>query len=120
MKELTCIRCPMGCVMSIEEKDGQFIVTGNTCPRGREYAVSEMTNPVRTLSVAVRVKGGDRGAVAVRVDGAVNKKYILPVADFARHMTLTAPVKEGQIIAENVLGSGANLIATAAVNGVER
>ena len=59
MKELTCIRCPMGCVMSIEEKNGEYTVTGNTCPRGREYAISEMTAPVRTFSVSVRVKGGD-------------------------------------------------------------
>ena len=58
MKELTCIRCPMGCVMSIEEKDGQFIVTGNTCPRGREYAVSEMTNPTEKVRTGLVISEG--------------------------------------------------------------
>ena len=110
MKELTCIRCPMGCVMNIEEKNGEYTVTGNTCPRGREYAISEMTDPVRTFSVSVRVKGGDRGAVAVRVDRPVNKKYILPIAKAVRGMVLTAPVEQGQKIAKNVAGSGADLI----------
>lgn len=117
MKELTCIRCPMGCVMTIEKAGEEFVVTGNTCPRGKEYAISEMTNPVRSFSVSVRVSGGERGAVAVRVDRAVNKKYILPIAEFARHTVISAPVTEGQIIAKNVCSSGADLIAIAAVNG---
>ena len=57
MKNFVCIRCPLGCALTAEEKNGEIVVTGNSCPRGREYAVSEMTDPVRTFSVSVRVRG---------------------------------------------------------------
>ena len=49
MKQLVCIGCPRGCRLTIEEKDGELIVTGNTCPRGKAFAVSEMTEPRRTI-----------------------------------------------------------------------
>ena len=49
MKNFVCIRCPLGCALTAEEKNGEIVVTGNSCPRGREYAVSEMTDPVRTF-----------------------------------------------------------------------
>ena len=39
--DLTCIRCPMGCAIHVEMENGQVVsVTGNTCPRGAEYAKS--------------------------------------------------------------------------------
>ena len=38
MKELTCIVCPRGCRLSIDEK---LNVTGNFCPRGANYAKDE-------------------------------------------------------------------------------
>ena len=46
--ELTCIVCPLGCRMTVEKDGDNFIVTGNTCPRGKEYAVKELTNPSYT------------------------------------------------------------------------
>ncbi len=115
MKEFVCIRCPLGCALTAEEKDGEVIVTGNSCPRGREYAVAEMTDPVRTFSVSVRVKGGERGAVALRVSVPVNKKFIAPIAEQARHTVLTAPVRAGDTVIKNAASSGADLIAVASV-----
>lgn len=44
MKELTCIGCPRGCTLKIERDGDGWSVTGNTCPRGREFAISEMTD----------------------------------------------------------------------------
>ena len=46
MKEFTCIICPRGCLLKV---DDNMNVTGNTCPRGKDYAISELTNPVRTI-----------------------------------------------------------------------
>ena len=114
MRELVCIVCPKGCRLRVDEEN-DFAVTGNSCPRGREYAVSEMTDPVRTFSVSVRVTSGDRGAVAVRVSAPVNKKFIAPIARLARQMRLQAPVKAGETIATNAAQSGADLIAVASV-----
>ena len=63
--DLTCIRCPMGCAIHVEMENGQVVsVTGNTCPRGAEYAKSEATAPVRTVTSTVRALGGVRPGVA--------------------------------------------------------
>ena len=45
-KELTCIICPRGCSLTADIQDGTVTVTGNTCPKGEEYAIRECTNPV--------------------------------------------------------------------------
>lgn len=115
MKEMVCIRCPIGCRLTIRREGEELQVSGNGCPRGREYAVTEMTRPVRTFSVAVRVAGGDRGAVAVRVSKPVEKRYIQDIARIARTLLISAPVSVGQIVVKNVCGSGADLVAIAAV-----
>ena len=48
-KELVCIVCPRSCRMTITSDGDELVVTGNTCKRGKEFAVSEMTDPRRTV-----------------------------------------------------------------------
>ena len=50
MKELICIVCPRGCHLTIDENKN---VTGNSCPRGVQYAINEVTNPMRMLTSTV-------------------------------------------------------------------
>ena len=42
MKEYTCIVCPRSCRITVEEKDGELVITGNTCKRGYEFAKNEI------------------------------------------------------------------------------
>ena len=42
-KEMTCISCPVGCRLTVYEKDGKIIIEGNACKRGEVYGISEMT-----------------------------------------------------------------------------
>lgn len=53
MKEIVCIVCPNGCSLSCQAENGAIVVTGNRCPRGRDYAITELTNPMRTLTTSV-------------------------------------------------------------------
>ena len=50
-----CISCPAGCHLEIEKDQDRISVTGNTCPRGDEYARKECTAPERTVTGTVRV-----------------------------------------------------------------
>ena len=54
-KELVCIVCPRSCRMTITSDGDELVVTGNTCKRGKEFAVSEMTDPRRTVSARSRI-----------------------------------------------------------------
>ena len=52
MKELTCIVCPRGCRLKVND---DMVVTGNACPRGEKYAINELTHPTRTITSSIRV-----------------------------------------------------------------
>ncbi|MBQ9428175.1 MAG: DUF1667 domain-containing protein [Clostridia bacterium] len=58
-RELTCTVCPMGCEICVETDGGKVLsVGGNTCRRGEDYAVTEVTAPVRTLTSTIRCDNG--------------------------------------------------------------
>ena len=52
-KEFVCIVCPRGCSLSIDLETLE--VTGNTCKRGYDYAVSELTHPTRMITSTCKV-----------------------------------------------------------------
>ena len=110
MKEMVCIVCPRGCHLKIDEET--LKVTGNFCPRGEEYAKNEITNPVRTLTGSVDIVGGIHNRLAVRTDRAIPKDKMFDVMDELHKFTAHAPVKRGQVLIENVCGTGANVIAS--------
>ena len=47
MKEFICIECPKGCRLKV---DDEMNVTGNTCIRGKTYAINELTCPKRVIT----------------------------------------------------------------------
>ena len=121
-KTMTCINCPMGCQVTVEYelKNGKadpdsFIITGNTCPRGKTYAESEMTDPVRTVTGTVSVTGGDLPVVSVKTDRPVPKDRVMDVADELMKLKAAAPVKTGDVIAAKICGTDADIVATSNV-----
>ena len=112
MRELVCIVCPRGCTMRIEEKDGDFTVSGNSCKRGAAFAVSEMTRPMRTICSTVRTTFPDVPVLSVRVSAEIPKDRIFDVMGEIRKVRLDRPVRRGDVIISNVLDLGMDIIAT--------
>lgn len=112
MRELVCIVCPRGCTMRIEEKDGAFAVTGNTCKRGEQFAVSEMTAPKRTICTTVRTVFPGVPVLPVRVSAEIPKDRIFDVMREIKKVCLDRPVDRGEVILPDVLGLGVDVIAT--------
>ncbi len=111
MKELICIVCPQGCRLKVDEEHG-FAVTGNGCPRGAEYGRVELTAPTRTVTSTVRCEGGAHPRCPVKTDRPVPKGSVFSVMEALEGVALAAPVKVGQVVVENVCGTGANVVAT--------
>ena len=111
MKELICIVCPQGCHLKVEEENG-LAVTGNSCPRGAEYGKMELTHPTRVVTSTVKCEGGLYPRCPVKTDRAVPKELIFRVMEALEDVALTAPVSVGQVVAENICGTGANVTAT--------
>lgn len=115
-RELTCIRCPIGCHITVELENGKVkSITGNSCPRGEEYAASEVTHPVRTVTSLVRVNGGVRPVVSVKTAGDVPKEKMMDAVGALKSVTVDAPVSIGDIIAKDIAGTGADVVATSNV-----
>ena len=113
-KELTCVVCPAGCriTVTLDEKGRVTDVTGQTCARGKTYAESEVTNPVRTLTstVIVETKDGER-MLPVRTDKPIPRPALFDAMEIVRKVRVTVPVKTGDVLVENFIESGTCLIA---------
>jgi CxxC motif-containing protein len=113
-RELTCIRCPKGCQITVTIEHGEVTdVTGNTCPRGEEYARKEVTNPTRVVTSIVPVDGSPTCAMAsVKTARDVPKDKVLDVIDALRPVRLQAPVRIGDVVLADVCDTGVDVVAT--------
>jgi len=111
--ELTCIVCPMGCRLTVEKVEGEIRVSGHTCKRGEKYAIQETTCPMRTLTSLVKVVGGEGPLCPVKTENVIPKALIGEALSEVKAAAVEAPVKIGDIIIENIAGTGVNLVAAA-------
>ena len=103
-KELICIICPMGCTMTAEIKNGKVVdVRGNSCPRGKNYAINECTNPVRTITTTVRCKNG--ALLPVKTLSPIPKDKIQDAMKIINKVSPALPISIGDVIIEDVFGS---------------
>lgn len=109
-RTLTCIICPVGCPLTVTLEGKKVLsVEGNTCPRGRAYAESECTAPMRTITTTVRCTDG--GVVAVKTDRPIPKESMTACMERINSVVAPLPISSGDVIIEQVFGS--NIIATA-------
>lgn len=108
-RNLTCIVCPRGCALEADLGDA-ITVTGNSCPRGEAYAISECTNPVRSLTAVVRVMNREDTMVSVKTLEPIPKGRMFDLMERLRSIQVTAPVKMGDVILQDFCGT--SIVAT--------
>lgn len=111
MKELTCTSCPMGCRLAADVEDGKITsLKGNSCKRGEAYAQSELFDPRRMLTTTVAVR--NIGAlVPVKSAEPLPKNMIFACMKVLRRAHADAPVYAGQVIVQDILGTGIDIVA---------
>jgi CxxC motif-containing protein len=111
--KIICITCPMGCTLEVTH-EGKTItkVDGEQCKKGRDYAEAELTDPRRMVPTTVKVQGGVHPLVPVCTAAPIPKPLIFELLAALRQVELQAPVKIGQVVLENALGTGVNVQAT--------
>lgn len=114
IKNIVCVACPMGCPITVELSDKKEVVTvtGNTCPRGKAYAITECTAPTRMLTSTAKVIGGRTAMVPVKTSVPIPKEMMFDIMKEINKVEVSSPVQIGQVLIENVLGTGADIIAT--------
>jgi CxxC motif-containing protein len=132
MSEMICITCPLGCHLSIQHiSETEISVTGNRCSRGEAYAREELLFPKRVVTTtcrAVRRAAAPSSPeapkvpqvtslyaprrVPVRTTGAFPKERIPDLLNLAASLEAPLPVRRGDVLIRDVLGTGIDLIAT--------
>ena len=112
-REFICIICPNGCRISVEYEGTNIKnITGDECPKGKDYVKNEITNPLRVFTGSVLVENGGFPLVSVKTSSPIPKKYLKKIGEITRRIKVKAPVEIGQTIASNLLGEKVDLIAT--------
>ena len=109
MKNFVCIECPKGCRLTI---DDNLNVTGNTCIRGKNYAINEVTCPKRIVTSTVVVNSKIVSRLPVMTENDIPKEKMFEVMKALDAVKVEVPVKCRDVIIENVCGTGVNIIAT--------
>jgi len=111
-KEIRCIICPTGCLVHVENINGELIIEGHSCKRGEVYAREEFVAPKRILTTTIRVENGFLPLIPVRSDKPLPKERLQEALKQIAITKIKAPIKMGELLIKNVLGLNANIIAS--------
>ena len=116
-KHFTCVTCPIGCEIDVELKDGEVIsMEGTKCKKGQEFVSQELDEPMRILTTTIPVKGAKWAMIPVRTDKPIPKRLLFRAIEDLTDIELRAPVKMSKVIARDIAGTGADIVATRSKN----
>lgn len=117
---IICIVCPVSCPVEAEwtKEDGVQSIKGHLCKLAYDYVASELFDPRRTMTTSMGVDGGDWPLVSVRTNPPLPKDRLLEAMDEIIGRRVPAPVKVGDVLIEDLLGTGTDIVATRNVKAV--
>lgn len=115
MRELVCIVCPRGCSLTIDGEGESLSVSGNFCKKGKDFAISEMTEPKRTICTTVKTSFPECPVLPVRVSADIPKDKIFDVMKAINEITVNEKIARGDVVIKNVLGLQVDVIATSSM-----
>lgn len=101
--------------MTVTVNGDKTAVTGNTCKRGKDFAVREMTDPRRTVCTTVRTSFSYAPVLPVRVSAPIPKNRIFDLMREINKITVSEKIGRNDIVVKNILGLGVDLISTSNV-----
>ncbi len=113
ISEVTCIRCPLGCAITVDvAPDGAAVYReGASCARGCEYAVAEVTAPVRSVATTINVPGCGE-PLSVKTADPIPKPLIADAVRAMKAAHVELPVRMGDMVLPGVCGTGVPVVAT--------
>ena len=117
MKEIICIVCPKGCLLTVEDSKNHE-VSGHFCPRGEKYGIEELKNPMRVVTSTVILTGAIHPRCPVKTTKPIPKSLIFDAMRLLDKVELSAPVKEGAVVVQNICGTKVNFVTTRAFDKI--
>lgn len=117
--EKKCKVCPVGCNLIIKKDSSNptnYIIEGNRCNRGQEFGIKEMKEPSRILTSRVLLENGPMSRLPVKTTGIIPEDLVDECMEIIKVTRVSAPVKRGQVIIKDILGTGVDVVAARKVN----
>ncbi len=114
-KEITCITCPAGCRLEVTLQGRSIRVRHNECKKGIEFASEEIFNPTRMFTTTIGIESKKVRRLAVRTRTPAPKNRIREMVAEVKKVKVSAPVKMGQVIIKDLLGTGVDVVASSTV-----
>lgn len=111
-KNITCIACPRGCLLTVSGEAEDLIVSGNECRKGIEYGRQEILEPLRMLTSTVRTTHPVYTRLPVRLSREISPEHIPRFMKVINQVCITRACIPGDVMEVNLLDSGVDLIAT--------
>lgn len=113
--EIICTTCPMACRgrVFVDENGEPIRTIGYRCKRGDAFARKEVTHPERVLTGTLLTAEATQPLLPIRSDRPVPKAMLMQCMENMATIVISDPVKVGDVIVENILGTGANIVACA-------
>jgi CxxC motif-containing protein len=118
--KLICITCPKGCTLEVQREGDTVIKVEQGCKRGHEYAQRELVDPRRMISSTVRISGGEHRLLPVYTSEAFPKPRIPELMATLRDLKIKAPVRMNEMVLENALQTGINILASRDMSKVSK
>lgn len=112
--KITCIGCPLGCMvrLSLDDKGEVIDIADSKCKEGQKYVLEEYKYPVRVLTATVLTQNSHQPLLSVRTDKPIAKNILVQAMSELAQIRIRPPIRLGEVVKTNILGSGANVIAT--------
>jgi CxxC motif-containing protein len=94
------------------DEKGIISLKGNRCPKGRSFAESELYSPLRLVASTVAISGAAERRLPVKTSVPVRRADVFMVMAFIKSFKTSAPVEAGSVLAEQIPGTEAALVAT--------
>ena len=118
MRNLTCIVCPIGCSLNVEEDANSpenLSVKGNRCPRGEVYAREEIRAPKRVVTATCRIEGEAEHSVRripVKTSSPCPREKIPALLRDIYETNISLPIKAGDVVLAGWNGGEIDVVAT--------
>ena len=111
---IICIVCPVSCPVDVEwtREGGVSGIKNHLCRLALNYVESELFDPRRLLTTSMPVDGGDWPLVSVKTGPPIPKHMMLEAMDEIIGKRVKAPIKVGDVLMKDLLGTGSTVIAT--------
>jgi len=113
---LTCNICPRGCIVTIIIENMLIReINGNRCKNGFDYARKKIASHEREFTSTVLIKDAELPLLPVHSSKPLPREYLPAVIEMIQEIEVSAPVMTGQVIIENILNSGIDIIASRSI-----